>query len=194
MIVTVIRLCSMNETLRCQLVNDLRNACDQFTSKHVGDRLYSVALYTNGEYSWVGDSFSTDVGLAQVANKYLADDYYRDKWKTESTAMAELKWSPCDSPYHNEHLDCFDASNAVIDDIWNNVAPDSDIEYDQTCQMIRVTCLSAIKELRTAGYFDGHDVVLNLLMGDQSDKERIENASVLNPPEAVARYRKEIGE
>ena len=85
--------------------------------------------------------------------------------------MAELKWSPCDSPHHEKNGECFDASNAIIDDVWKNVDPDSDMQYNQTCQIIRETCLSAINELNASGYFKNSEVVLNLLIGDRSDQE-----------------------
>lgn len=56
--------------------------------------------------------------------------------------------------------------------------------------------LGALKQLDKEGRFaaptERAQLVLNLLMGDQSDEERTRLAAELNPPEVVARFTKEL--
>ena len=58
------------------------------------------------------------------------------------------------------------------------------------------TCLTVLEELDAEGVFgQGQEraaLVINLLMGDQSDAERLERARPLNPPATYARFAQEL--
>jgi Domain of unknown function (DUF4303) len=160
--------------------------------RHADEHFYCVALYTSGEYRYLVDSISTTEALEKVAKKYLTDKTYQDNWVTLDVAMRELKWSPCDSLYHCEFDGKFPPISEVLDSIWQTVDLDSDDEYINTCKAIHETCIAALSKIQNSGLFDKDQVVFNLLMGDQSDEQRLLNAEVLNSEGVVNRFRREL--
>jgi hypothetical protein len=182
----------MHQHLLDELNLALLDVCRASLDKHDGEYFYCVALYTSGEYGYLVDSISTIEGLEQVAKRYLEDEDYQNDWGTLDVAMRELKWSPCDSPYHCEFDGSFDRVSEILDSIWEAVDHDSDDEYMDTCKEIHETCTAALVKLRDSGLFNKDQVVFNLLMGDQSNEERLLNAEAVNSETVVGWLRKEL--
>ena len=63
--------------------------------------------------------------------------------------------------------------------------------YLATCKRIHASCIASLTALRNANIFDD-SVVLNLLMGDQSDEERLLNAEGINPHATLKKFRGEL--
>lgn len=173
-----------------------RQAVEQFTDEGI----YSFALYTSGEYNYVSASISTRSGLAQVAERYLTDKRFARAWTDLSTTMAQLKWSPCDSPHHPALEQEFTAAGDLLDALWGEIDEDDDEDFDdedmdddyhRLCTFVHGAFAEALREVRNAGIF-GAEVTLNILMGDQGNDERLENAAQLNDPATVERLRDDL--
>lgn len=177
-----------------QLLDELQptflDVCRSAIAKRPDERFYCVALYTSGEYNYIADSLSTVEGLERVARRYLERDHYQQEWGTVPVAMNELRWSPCDSPLHCEFDGEFNRTSEILDAIWADRDQQSDADYTATCQGIYDACVAALNGVREAGLFDDERVVFNLLMGDQSDEERLLNAEAVNSQTALEFYRR----
>jgi hypothetical protein len=143
------------------------------------EEIYSIGLYTNGEYGYIGLTCSTYKGLKK-----------------------ELKWSPCDSPYHERYMDILPKSASLLNEIPTLLQELYDEENDdwtksnELSHKINLICLDVLKEL-----FNEHilksitnntELVLNLYMGDQSNEECIENAYYINSDEIAEKFENEL--
>lgn len=166
------------------------SAFQQLAAKYGDEEIYSVALFTSPEYRWLNDTIATKVGLRTVAEEYLSKPRYQDS--SLDAMMLELKWNPCDSPYHLECETLFEASDSILHDIWMSVDYDNDSQVRATWSMVDRTAIAVMKNIRDSGLFNSDDVVFNLLKGDQSNEEQLRNAAKLNRPDLVARYGEEM--
>jgi len=182
----------MHNQLLNALESTMLDVCRASLKRHAGEHFYCVALYTSGEYGYLVDSMSTTEGLELVARRYLEDKTYQDKWGTLDVAMRELKWSPCDSPFHCEFDGSFDRVSQILDSLWQAIDDDSDEANMRTCKEIHETCIAALSKVRDSGLFIKEEVVFNLLMGDQSDEERLLNAEAVNSKPVIDSLRKEL--
>jgi len=164
-----------------------RRAASEFETEGV----YSFALYTSGEYNYVTVSVSTLTGLRAVANRYMAEDGYKRKWRTMESAERELRWSPCDSPHHDVYTEEFDEVGSALRDLWEVADAGADEELDEFAESVHHAFVYALRAVRDAGVFEA-DVVLNVLKGDQTDEERVETSQMLNAPEVHEKYLQEI--
>ncbi|XAL98469.1 DUF4303 domain-containing protein [Phycisphaeraceae bacterium D3-23] len=178
----------MTDELRQLLEEAMMQSCAHFLREHVSEHVYSVALFTSGDYRYVVASFSTQEGLGVVTQRYREYPEYRDE--TTESMMADLRWSPCDSPYQGVYDDHFARANKVIDELWNSTDEESDRDYINTCKHIHESCITVLNQVRTTGIFDKHDPVFNLLMGDQSEAALFVNAEAVNTPIRFAAFRK----
>lgn len=153
--------------------------------------IYGFALYTSGEYNYVCDSVATERGLDEVAAKYLAMRHYATVWRSTERARAELRWSPADSPRHGAFRDHFTAANAALDAVWAEANTSGDDGYWDTIDAVESAFVDALRAVRAAGVL-GEGVIINLLMGDQSDESRVRNAAKFNPPATLAPYREAL--
>ena len=191
------------EAFRTELIEATLEATRSAASRFAEERIYSFALYTSGEYNYVFASISTMAGLKDVAGRYLARAGFRRKWGDLGVAMRHLKWSPCDSPHHEALLEGFAAAQDRLDTLWNACEDDVDDEdyddeaadddYSQLCTFALRSFAEALLHVRRAGIFDD-TVTLNILMGDQSDDERLEFAAALNDAPVVERLRVDLME
>ena len=99
----------------------LKKVCAAIAKRVAPDDIYGFALYTCGEYTYVGDCLLTTSGLQTVAEKYLQEKSYQKEWKTTDKAMQALKWSPCDAPEHSQFEKEFAAANKCLDKLWEEV-------------------------------------------------------------------------
>jgi hypothetical protein len=170
-------------------------AIPRIRSHRPSDFFYSFAFYTGGEFSYAFLTASSEEGLEEVVAEYRQQPHYAQQ--DPAQLRTSLKWSPCDSPLH---AFCEEGAGE-LDGIMNELSeafPDVDDE-EAFCDFVgRVeeAFLGALKQLDKEGRFaaptERAQLVLNLLMGDQSDEERTRLAAELNPPEVVARFTKEL--
>ncbi len=176
----------LSKQLEAATVAFTRTVAENFAAEGI----YGVALYTSGCYRYVFGTFLTYKGLEEVSKEYLKEDQYQEEWQSVDNAMRELKWSPCDSPHYCKYDNLFKDVNQLIDTIWSNVI-DDDNEYILTCQEIHQACIDALAKVRKSQIFRD-DVVLVLLMGDQSNEERLLNAEGLNPEKTLNNFKSEL--
>jgi Domain of unknown function (DUF4303) len=167
------------------MLDELRNELEKATEKsfllsverHRLERIYCAALYTSSGYGYICDTISTFEGLNLVAHDYLK----KKPGSTLDSLLPELKWSPCDSPYHleNEHL--FNKSNELIESIWRSVREVSDQESDRIFREIHTVFIDVLKKVRAANILP-QECLIVLLAGDQSDEARLVNAEEINDP------------
>lgn len=159
---------------------------------HPKDTFYCFAFFTNGEFSYVAVTASTDEGLEKVAKEYKKKPSY--KAMSIEDLRIDLKWSPCDSPLHGKAEDVLTA----LDPLMRGVAvelnrrfdlKDDGKSFDEFASQVRGCFANALKRIDAKSVFgNGNDrkrVVVNLLMGDQSDEDRLTFAERVNPSESV---------
>jgi broad specificity phosphatase PhoE len=159
--------------------------------KYQAEGVYAFALYTSGEYGYVIDSFATTAGLRTVAEKYLRELPYRDRWGSLEVAMRELRWSPCDSPHHGEFENEFQEANELLEEFGSGDDPDASESFEDSCRQIHEVFTTVLMAVRKSAVFDS-SVVLNILMGDQSDEQRFLNAESLNSPKVLEVFGSEL--
>jgi hypothetical protein len=159
---------------------------------HPNDRFYCFSFYTNGEFSYVAVTASTYEGLEKVAQEYKKKPLY--KAMPIADLRLDLKWSPCDSPLHGAAEDVL----TDLDSSMQGVAAEFDRRFDledggkssnEFEAQVRRCVANALKRIDAEGAFgrdnERKNVVVNLLMGDQSDEDRIRFATQVNPPESL---------
>ena len=69
-------------------------------------------------------------------------------------------------------------------------------EFEEHVRCVLITCEQVLAEPDTEGVFgqasDRESVVLNVLMGDENDEDRLAHARRLNPTEVWDRYRRDL--
>jgi hypothetical protein len=162
---------------------------------HPKDDFYCFAFYTNGEMNYVGVTASTYQGLDKVAQEYKKKPRYMAM--TMEDLRLDLKWSPCDSPLHGNaenDLTALDSSmQAVAADLYRRFDLKSFKEFET---QVRDCFANALKKIDGEGIFgrgeERKKVVANLLMGDQSDEDRIGFAARVNPSESVKMLKQDL--
>jgi hypothetical protein len=84
----------------------------------------------------------------------------------------------------------FETSQNLLDVINSCETSESEEEFLMRCEALDDVFLESLSQVRSSGMFDA-SVVLNLLRGDQSDEERLENAALLNEKSRVTLLRRE---
>lgn len=180
--------------LRPLLMNAARDAFRAVQLEHTRDQFYAFALYTSGGLDYVGPSSNTEEGLSEAVASYLK----RDESESAEQHRATLRWSPCDWAHHMAHQEVF----AEFDRRLYEGRPDLDEaapnELKRFAAGLLGLCFDVLRCLDGEGLFGRglarEGVVLNVLKGDQSDKEQIEWARVLNPPATAERFAKEVAQ
>lgn len=191
------------DAFRSELTAATLRAAREAVARFGSERIYSFALYTNGEYNYLFASVSTQAGLERVARHYLEKPDFQRRWETLDVAMAQLKWSPCDSPHHVALEDGFAAAQAQLDMLWDAIEVEDvddedfddewgDDDYSHLCSFVVQASAEALDGVRRAGIFD-EGVTFNILMGDQGEDERLLYAAALNDTAVVGRLREDFG-
>lgn len=166
---------------------------------HPHDRFYCLAFYTCGEFSYVLVTASSYEGLERVANEYKQDPSYESMSLDDLRLM--LKWSPCDRPLHGDSRDVLVDLDPLLESVVNEFDRRFDLKdggksFDEFTVQVRACFAHALQRIGAEDVFgDGNErkrLVVNLLMGDQSDEDRIEFASRVNPHEAVDMLRRDL--
>ena len=154
---------------------------------HASESFYVFALYTTGDLAYVIPTSSTEEGLTLTAQKYSTIKHYQDFGIDQ--LREHLRWSPCDSLLHTEGEEYFVEVNNFISNVplILDAIPteESWAEFDDFYSKFLGVCINVLQRLDTESVFgEGtkrNSVVLNILMGDQSDSERLKFANLLNP-------------
>jgi hypothetical protein len=177
------------QMFRDTLLTEFQLAWQVLREAHPTDHFYSFGLYTTPLAEYLMVTASTEEGLSIVTEHYLASD-----GGDASLTRASLRWSPCDSPLHQEGTDLLPKAQLLRA---NGPDPYEDtIESDEAVALVFEVAVDVLKQLDNEKIF-GTDLersrlVLGIWMGDQSDEERIEFARQLNPKRVVERFAKEL--
>ncbi len=182
------------------LLEEARVGFHSIRRQHRGETFYSFALYTYGERAYIFPTASTEEGLTQVARKYMAKGHYQGRALEQ--LRRELRWSPCDSPLHGEGAAYCQRANELLEPVpellqaLNDREHDSRKRSDKLIEQLDSIFLDVLKQLDAEGVFGRGEhrasVVVNLLMGDQSDESRLAYAKQLNPREAYQKLEEDL--
>jgi hypothetical protein len=171
----------------------------QILGAHPKDKFYCFAFYTNGEFTFVALTASTCEGLDKVAQDYKKKPPY--KAMSIADLRLDLKWSPCDSPLHGAAEADLTALDPLMESVTAELRRRSDLNddlksFDQFVAPVRGCFANALKRIDAHEVFgrgeERKKVVVNLLMGDQSDEDRIGFAESVNPAESVKMLKQDL--
>jgi hypothetical protein len=179
------------EALETTMLAELRAAWVTLRGRHPGERFYSFGLYTTDLADYLMVTASTEEGLTEVTQRYVTQT------GSDATAQrAALRWSPADSPLHAEGEGLLAESDRL-----RREGPDpydDTPEADEAISLLFDVAIQALKQLDREGTFgealERAQLVLGIWKGDQSDDERVQFASVLNPRPVAERFAREIAE
>lgn len=155
------------------------------------DTFYSFAFYTSEEFAYAFMTAASHEGLDEVVTAYLQKPQYANQSLVK--LRQSLKWSPCDSPLHG----LYELISEELDHIMSEVseaylAIDDDRKSGRFADEIEASFLNALQQLDSEGLMGTSEqrngLVLNMLMGDQSDEDRLRLASFVNPPAVVVAF------
>ena len=186
------------EKLKDKIVSAGKIAFLRIRKAHPNDKFYFFGLYSSGEFSYLLPTCSSHEGLKEVAQIYKKDKHYAHQ--SLENVMADLKWSPCDSPLHLKAEDEFyclendmNQLSAQLDSLYN---PDDWSAFNLFVQQIENCILGALSELDKLGVFgteqERKKVLINFVMGDQSNEERIFFAKKLNSLSQIESFVNEL--
>ena len=174
--------------LRAAMIAELRAAWTALQQAHPAERFYSFGVYTAPCAEYLMVTASTEEGLAAATKTYHAQD-----GRHRTLRRVSLRWSPCDSPLHEEGQELLTRSDAV-----RQSGPDP---YDDTAEgeaavalvfEVVVEALQALDRANTFGTGEERQrIVLGVWMGDQSDEERID-VRLLNPAAVADSFERDI--
>ncbi|SNS70848.1 protein of unknown function [Actinomadura meyerae] len=184
------------DELADRLVVAGRAAFREARERNRGETFYSFALFSDVFAAYILPTCGTEEGLLRVAESYLAEF-----GGTVEEQAATLRWSPADSPYHMLGEEHFEGVLELLNrrgDPWQRLDdPDRDA-FDAEVGGRFEACFRALARLDEEGLFgrgaERERVVVNILQGDQSEESILDNARRLNPPEALVRLERDMGE
>ena len=192
------------------LLDAARRAFTDIQNEHPDEVFYTFALYTSGDHGSLLPSSNTEQGLDRRAKMYL--EHYGKTYAGYSLGdmCLDLRDSPCDWEYHNprQYIIYFKEINQLLEDrrqilteLFSSLATRSGFEEGHAAtrphrERFNQQCISVLKILDQEGIFGSgwrrDRVVINLLMGDQNERERFHFADLLNPPLAAEQYKCEV--
>jgi hypothetical protein len=179
------------EALDTTMRAELRAAWATLRGRHPGERFYSFGLYTTDLAEYLSVTASTEEGLSEVTQRYVTRN-----GGDPAAQRLSLRWSPCDSPLHGEG-EALLGETARIRRAGPDPSDDTP-EADDANALIFDVAIQALRQLDAEGVFgqglERAQLVLGIWKGDQSDEERIEFASLLNPRAVAERFAREIAD
>jgi hypothetical protein len=179
------------EALEATMLAELRAAWVTLCGRHPGERFYSFGLYTTDLAEYLLVTASTEEGLSEVTQRYATQN-----GSDPVAQRAALRWSPADSPLHAEGEGLLAESDRL-----RRAGPDP---YDDTpaadeaISLLFDVAIQSLQQLDREGTFgEGgarDQLVLGIWKGDQSDDERVQFASLLNPRPVAERFAREVAE
>lgn len=175
------------------LYDECKSIFSNIIKELASEDIYSIALYYSGDdWLYLFPTVSTKNGLSKVVVKYKKNENYQDKYTDELEAT--LKWSPCDSPYHEDYLSALPQTDKMLLQAQFMDELMEEENYEEFDLRLVGICMDVLKQLDLDGAFESLDrssFALNLLSGDQSEEERLERAKVLNPENSFMQYKLE---
>jgi hypothetical protein len=180
------------EALETTMLSELRAAWQTLRGRHPGERFYSFGLYTTDLADYLMVTASTEEGLSEVSQRYVTET-----GSEPAGQRVALRWSPADSPLHAEGEGLLVESDRLLR---GGPGPydDDTPEADEAISLVFDVAIQALKRLDEEGVFgaglERAQLVLGIWKGDQSDEERIEFASLLNPRPVAERFAREVAD
>ena len=178
------------EALETTMLAELRAAWASLRGRHPCERFYSFGLYTTDLADYLMVTASTEEGLSEVTQRYLTRT-----GRDANAQRAALRWSPADSPLHAEGDGLLAESDRL-----RQAGPDpydDTPEADEAISLVLDVAMQSLQQLDREGTFgeglERAQLVLGIWKGDQSDDERVEFVSLLNPRPVAERFAREIG-
>jgi len=167
--------------------------------EHPKDHFYCFAFYSNGEFTYAALTASTYEGLDRVTHDYMKKPPYNAM--TIEDLRLDLKWSPDDSPLHGAPEDILTALDPLMEAVTAELRRRSNLKddwksFDEFVTQVSTCFANALRRIDTDGAFgrgeERKQVVVNFLMGDQSDENRIGFAERVNPVESVKMLKQDL--
>ncbi|KEQ16873.1 hypothetical protein [Endozoicomonas numazuensis] len=177
------------------LIREVLPVFSRIIQRYQKDGLYCLGVYHNGEYvGYLLSTFSTERGLNHVTDYYMKDSVLsRDEQKLS------LRWSPCDSPYHEaeEEFGALDQYRSkveyLLDDIYYSLDDEtctthSDRErldlLDELQQEVRACLVRGLKVVaeqpEVAQWLTESQGVVALLAGDIKETDVLDDIECIN--------------
>ena len=164
-----------------------RAAFEKIRAERPADHFYCFGLYTSGEFAFAAATASSYEGLEEAAVRYRAMTSF-SSWAVEDLRRF-LKWSPCDSPLHHlagVDFEAMEPTMAEIVGIFDSIEEEA---FPEFCEQVHDAFIRALHRLDESGVFgtaeEREAVIVNLLLGDQSDEDRLDYAARLNSESQV---------
>ncbi len=174
------------------LLVEARDAFALYREEHPKHHFYCMALYTAGDLGYIMPTAMSEEGLAEAVASYRKKPRYA---KVPVAKLSEqLRWSPCDSPHHDEidfttvgtHMTALAAALNAIDVITERARFDAFVDraHETVFQV-----LSALDAEHCFGKGRARErIFVSMLMGDQ-DRSVLTLGERLNPRTTYERYR-----
>jgi hypothetical protein len=177
------------QRLESALAEHGERAFRKLRKSHPKERFYAFAFVTDGMFRYLYPTAATYERLRQMAKNRQASA--KNSNRSLEAWMLVLKWSD-QSPLYliRTQLD-FPGSNllAPFSEMLRGLAGRNWPDFDGVVRETEGAIANALTRIDQTGVFgtglDRDDGVVNLLMEDQSDQERIEFARRVNRPESV---------
>lgn len=184
------------QTLEELIYSAAKTSFSKTIELHKDEKFYCFALYTYDGLGYVCPTSFTQKGLEKVVRKYQTDDSFSDQ--NENQLLSQLRWSACDSPLHLEFKETFDEANEILSNLEQQLdelyCQDKTEEYEENHSKIKEVFFRVLSKLDKEIFFERagerDKIVLNILMGDQSDEEILSNAEKLNPKIVYENFKK----
>ncbi len=192
------------------LRTELRAAWTTIHAAHAQDGLYGFGVYTTDSASYLMVTAFSEAGLEQSVAESATSKM--GQGKDPALQRESLRWSPCDSPLHEEGSALLPESDRIVQelDAEGGGAEDTDDDFDDdddddyfddeeqhpaVAEVFRVA-VQALQEMDRDGLFGTgaprEQLVLCVWKGDQSNVERYDFAKALNSPAAARRFGDEM--
>ena len=178
----------------------LRLFSDILNNNNTKETVYCLSLYyTGSSFSYLFPTYNTEQALLEKSKKKSPTDPLNH----EQRAL-RIRWSPCDFEYHANIESLGEEVEKVLYGIEDFAASfyelesdDEDEQYDRFYSAIHTRVINALKQVCQQALIQerwmGDQIFLvNLLCGDQSYEERIENAfKIGNPKWMIEQYQQQ---
>ena len=194
---------------------ELRAAWTAIHAAHAQDGLYGFGVYTTDSASYLMVTAFSEAGLEAAVAESLASK--RGKGRDPVLQRQSLRWSPGDSPLHEEGADLLPESNQLVQELEAEADEDDDFDgddfdedadfddvdddgevIDSAVAEVFEIAVEALQEMDEEGLFgsgvERERLVLCVWKGDQSNLERHDFAKMLNPPAVAKRFGDEMNE
>ena len=193
--------------LQATLRDELRAAWTKLEAEYGSDELYGFGVFTVDSAAYLMVTAFSERGLDQVVQRYLKNEY--GKGQDVAHLRRALRWSPADSPLHAVGSELLPGANQIVTDLdfegrWGLEEEDEDDEdfddewVDPEVVEVFQVLFQVLRELDQEGLFgtgtERERLVVSIWEGDQSNRDRYDNAKALNPPSVTRRFGEEMND